>query len=379
MITNENTIYRQNFADEIQHTIGMAQTHPFVQRVGTGKNAHVNIILYMEKQLKDIERFCCCGATVLGVDKTFNLARMYATVTVFKHLGVENIKTKKNPIFMGPILLHHKSDVETFSYFFQHIRSRLNNCDNLFIGSDDEVALHTAVVRSFPEARHILCCKHLEENLVARLRDKVGASIDLRKNVVAMVWNILKSSNGEEFDSSVRQVIEFCHYHCSGITGYLRDRIFPLLREKVWRVKFSHWTNNNNESINHALKSKTNWQVKKIPELIELIYESVTSSYSDIISAIQKTGPYKLANGFQMHYTNPTDWADMSPEDREKAIEAYFKQSVPNSGTPTSKASFKATIVSSDEKLILAKPPERAGRKPGQSSRSKTKKRLRFH
>ena len=119
--------------------------------------------------------------------------------------------------------------------------------------------------------------------------------------------------------------------------------------------------------------------MKKIPELIELIYESVTSSYSDIISAIQKTGPYKLANGFQMHYTNPTDWADMSPEDREKAIEAYFKQSVPNSGTPTSKASFKATIVSSDEKLILAKPPERAGRKSGQSSRSKTKKRLRFH
>ena len=95
----------------------MAQTHDFVQRVNPGKDCPTSILLHLPQQIVDIKRFCCSGSTVLGIDKTFNLGKVYATVTAFKDLRVNKRGTLEHPFFIGPSLQHCKSDYETFSFF----------------------------------------------------------------------------------------------------------------------------------------------------------------------------------------------------------------------------------------------------------------------
>ena len=77
----------------------MTQTHEFVQRVNHGKKCPTSIILYVAQQVLDMKRFCCSGSTVLGIDKTFNLGKVYATVMVFKNLSVVKSSTGEHPLF----------------------------------------------------------------------------------------------------------------------------------------------------------------------------------------------------------------------------------------------------------------------------------------
>jgi len=66
-------------------------------------------VLATEQQLIDIERFCCdpYQFSILGVDPTFNLGDFSVTSTVFKNIIVEDTKTHKAPIVLGPLLVHY--------------------------------------------------------------------------------------------------------------------------------------------------------------------------------------------------------------------------------------------------------------------------------
>ena len=70
----------------------------------------VSCVLFTDQQLYDVQRFCTNkGSTtnsVFGVDPTFNLGDFYVTVTTYENLLMVNRKTKKHPVFIGPMLVH---------------------------------------------------------------------------------------------------------------------------------------------------------------------------------------------------------------------------------------------------------------------------------
>nr|XP_039265772.1 uncharacterized protein LOC120341348 [Styela clava] len=208
-------IYHKNYADEILEVINMAQTNEFVQKVTHSKMESVNVTLFFEEQCLDLKRFCCSGKTILGFDKTFNLGRVYVTVTVFKNLSLLSCKSGEHPLFFGPIFLHHKSDKSTFTEFFTNIKSKLGRkLDNLTVGTDDESALHGAFTSSFPDSTHVLCSRHMRENLINYLKDKVGTSVNLRRSIVSEAFGLFHCQNEKEFDSKTEEVVSYCKTRC---------------------------------------------------------------------------------------------------------------------------------------------------------------------
>jgi len=124
-----NTVHRMNFADEILQVLAMAQTDDFVRGVHVTGSRVPSVVLFTDRQLKDIRSFCFHRhlGTVLGFDKTFNLGSMYVTVTCYSNLALNHTKTGCTPTFIGPLFIHGHSDIDTFNYLFGRIASRLHD------------------------------------------------------------------------------------------------------------------------------------------------------------------------------------------------------------------------------------------------------------
>ena len=89
-----------------------------MRAVLTYKDAYVAFV-YTDKQLQDIEQFCCkeTGASVLGIDTTYNLCDMWVTDTSYRNHRVMSTRNKKHPVALGPVMFHFAKEEETFRRF----------------------------------------------------------------------------------------------------------------------------------------------------------------------------------------------------------------------------------------------------------------------
>lgn len=122
--SQDNYSYCRSYPDEILETINMLPTHPFVQKLTHGKNCPTAIVLYHKEQILDLQRFWQSGKSVLYIDKTFNLANGHLTMTVYKNLALLNNKDE-HPLFIGPLLIHNKSNMEVFLDFFYSFKNSI--------------------------------------------------------------------------------------------------------------------------------------------------------------------------------------------------------------------------------------------------------------
>lgn len=142
----------------------------------------VRIILGLEEQFMQISKFCnlsCDESTVLGIDRTFDLSSMFATITVFKQLDLYRSRTTDHPIMLGPILLSSDATEDTYRYFFNQLKWKLSNFEiqgfmfndeNFVIGSDQEKALVNAMKMVFPNSTRFVCVYHITKNIQEQLR-----------------------------------------------------------------------------------------------------------------------------------------------------------------------------------------------------------------
>ena len=354
-------VYDQTFADELLELISMTQTHPFVQKIFHGKSSPPSIILFSDNQITDVKRFCLSGLTVLGVDKTYNLGRIFATILTFKNLSVTNNQSYEHPLFLGPIFLHSTSDFQTFSLFFSYLSSILPNHNNLIIGSDDEKGLIKAITTAFPDSNHILCTKALKQNLTDFMQHKIGIQQAVRKSIVNQVFAIAECADRTEFEVACSNVTKKWEKSFPALTAYLNSRMFPLIRDKVWQMRpnfaiGNRWTNNNSESVNRILKLKTEWKLKKLPALIDLIYQLVMSHYADVEKALLNIGPYCLSKRYQHFKLSAKAYYEKSKIERDSHFREFMKykpiQLIPG--------------ISTNCKLITVIPSKSAGKKIGQ-------------
>ena len=123
---------------------------------------------------------CCCPpfsaeSTVLGVDKIFNLNDKQVTTTVFKNISVIKRDSSDHPVFLGPVFLHRNSDSETFFLFFHHLAGVLcQEPSPPTLDSDEEAAMVHAMKKAFQQSLRFSCNRHLQNNSIAFLTDKVG-------------------------------------------------------------------------------------------------------------------------------------------------------------------------------------------------------------
>ncbi len=90
-----------------------SQVESFIRNVQGAPDAMC--VLASNNQLQNVVRFCCDPQlfSVFGVDPTFNLGEFSVIVTTYRHLQLLNRNTKKNPVFLGPMLIHQRKTART--------------------------------------------------------------------------------------------------------------------------------------------------------------------------------------------------------------------------------------------------------------------------
>ena len=81
----------QTFADEIQQVVTMlSNPETVVQHIIHSKGKVPSVILYSEQTIAMLKSNCFreTRPSVLGIDRTFNLSKLYVTVTSFKNTSV---------------------------------------------------------------------------------------------------------------------------------------------------------------------------------------------------------------------------------------------------------------------------------------------------
>ena len=123
-----NSGNRQNTADDIQAVLNLTLVeNPFVQEVVQLAAKPPSLICYTDHPLKHLAKACKTSASVIGIDRTFNLGPCFVTTTAFQD---QNLKRKGNdvsPILLGPLFLHWDRSFHTYQRFFTLFGSSSRN------------------------------------------------------------------------------------------------------------------------------------------------------------------------------------------------------------------------------------------------------------
>ena len=115
---------------------------------------------YTEKQMLDIEKFCCLerGSSIFPIDSTFNLCDMWVTDTSYKNKRLINPLSGKHPVFFGPVMVHFTKYKATFGRFELELLSLKSNLKALKkIGVDLELATFKGFKSIIPSLSDLVC------------------------------------------------------------------------------------------------------------------------------------------------------------------------------------------------------------------------------
>lgn len=263
-----------------------------------------SIILYTKEQIIDIKSYLESSSdAIIGVDRTFNVGKCFATTIVYKNDKVLSKNTNEPPLMMGPIYLHWDGKYWTYCNFFSHISMLLDN-DNkatmntelnfqpdIKIRSDDEKALVKALKKCFPHSIHVLCSKHVKDNIRHFMTNKIEMDKTRQNQVIGEIFGpsgIANANTSFEFNNRTA-IFEENHSQETMLKEYyktyLKTRLFEFINkpnrsaEKYGKL----WTNNGCESLNNIIKLDINWTPKKLSDLIDSLHNIVKIHHIDFI------------------------------------------------------------------------------------------------
>ena len=188
---------------------------------------------------------------------------------VSKHLGLRRTGPESNhPLFSGPTMIHGISDYQMYANFLttRHTVTALDTDNEIAIGSDRDKALRKAITCSFPCIKCISCERHLQNNCIDALREKVGVKADTHKQITHTIFGhntgMMSSDREVIFQERANEAIGLIHDKTPTFKNHYINNILPVLTENIqmsWKYELVHWTNNNCESMNHILKVNINW------------------------------------------------------------------------------------------------------------------------
>lgn len=347
-----------NIADEVLATISMCQNgENNIREVIVTPNRPPSVIVYSDEQLEDLKTNCIgTKGSVIGIDRTFNLGPCFVTTTTYKNRKLLKRETLENPIFLGPTLLHWDGETDSYYKFLCHLNSKLGFPSGLKVGSDEEKAIKKAIQQAFNNPVHLLCVKHLKDNVRRYLKDKEGCSTKDREFVVSSIFGpdgAINSDDSFSYDSKIAD-LEPILKKFPQFQRYFETRLKPLLDEHVFQPLQSgtvseQWTNNNSESMNNRLKQSLNWKPHKLPDLISKINEISAFQINDLRRAIHGNGNYILEDTLQHHRVQPDVWVKMSQSEKrrktwkllsQKPIDAEKRQYI-----KSSRCSFQVRVI----------------------------------
>ena len=372
---------RKNIADDVLSLLNMFHEHPFVQEIIQTKGKPPSVILYLKEQLQEIRTFCSSDTThqsVLGVDRTFNLGPCYVTILVYHQANLIRKGTQNHPIMLGPVFLHWDGLYQTYHRFFSHLQSQFDDCicsiqasgRHLLLGSDEEKAMTKAMKQCFPLSHHILCRRHIEDNVKRHLCAKIGINDSKIKEIIGDIFGengLISCADEYEFQLAAfeleekysKSIPKFLPYFVRLTKSLLEFVFLPSKKNNCVPID---WKNNSCESMNHILKLSCNWKVQKMTDLVEKIFKIVKLQYADMKRALYGMGNFQIAPWMAACKVSQTNWAAKSEEEKDKLFQKFLK------GVPKKEKKVKST----DGGRLEIPTTQKVARKPGQRKRIKS-------
>ena len=363
----------RNEADEILEVIKLLSSgHPYVAEIIHARDIPKPIIIcYTSDQLLDFRSFLASNGGVIGVDRTFMLGPCYVTTIVFKSHKVVRRETGEPPIMMGPLMLHWDGKTSSYLRFFSHIKAHLGQDINRFeilFGTDDEKALTNAIDMTFPSATRKLCSKHIKDNIIRHLTDKIPKTTEERNIIVREIFGPTgvatanDSAHFSERNEAMKQKLRQDH---QDFLEYYEKYVEAKIADHCIDDNDSLWTNNNTESMNHRLKQAIKWNPKKTDDLVEQLYNVVRVQMTDLRRALYGTGNFSLAPRLGKHKLAVAVWHAKSEDDKHACLQKFLKLNTREK---------KAETVTSVDGQYTVRSTQNVAKKPNQKTRVRSTK-----
>ena len=370
--SNMGSCKRGNIADQLQAAITANSCQKFIRFMSAENEKPPSLVLYQDYQIDILSKMFNCGGDnhVLGVDRTFNLGCMFATVTVF-HLPGFRRKIYNHPcVIIGPILLHWDGEQSTYRSFFRHIKDKIGEIysvkttHSLHFGSDEEKALMGAIKDVFPDSQNILCTRHLKENF-KRLCSNQGIQKKVEYKLMDEIFEKLPNTK-DDGDYEMKEIEIETYVQSNSPT--IKDQIKTLLakiRKHVWLptqngISKADWTNNSCESLNHVIKVMVQWQAIGIKDLVEKLDKLCTVQRKDLTRAIYSEGNFVLMDKYKSMTMSKLEFTMNRTE--EFRIRHFNKLISMMTGLKKESSKY---VMSADQKLQITNSPAIL-KKPGQ-------------
>ena len=157
-----------------------------VRTVLVYENSYIAFI-YSDKQLQDMVMFGCkeTGASVLGVDTTFNLWDGWSTDISYRNQRLLSVRSKKHPVGLGPVMLHFTKDEGTFRRFALELLAANPSLNKIKkIGVDMESAIFNGFKSVIAAIAKLLCVRHLrqrDEKAIEKCQESIQGNSDSQK------------------------------------------------------------------------------------------------------------------------------------------------------------------------------------------------------
>ena len=130
------------------------------------------IVVATDRQLHDLVRFCTADDvfSVVFIDPTYEHGENFVTPISHKHLMLKSNRTGKEPVRVGPVLLHMSKNLHPYYQFACVLcRERKSLKHIKFIGTDGEVNIFKGISLNMEQAGHLRCAVHFRRNIKDQL------------------------------------------------------------------------------------------------------------------------------------------------------------------------------------------------------------------
>lgn len=293
------------------------------------------------------------NTSVLGIDPTFNLGDFYVTVTTYENLMLNNRKTAKHPVFIGPMLVHQKRTYDTYYHFASEmLKYRKEFTSMNVIGTDGEEQLRNAFGTVFPGAVRLLCSLHKRDNIKTKLR-ACGVSEQPSNVIMKSIFGyqveetfytgLIDAEDIADFSTKLEELRPKWDSLCPDFYPWFVSNESDLFITSMIRSVRSNaglgfpprmYTTNNNESINRVLKDKVCYKKQEWPQFNLKMYELVKEQEEEFSKAVCGCGEYELCEEYKFLEVSNTEWVFMTPEQRKAKINKVMKQGLKNTSKP---------------------------------------------
>ena len=297
-------------------------------------------ILCTNAQLLDIEHFCTDPHIFgpLSIDPTFDLGDFNVTVTSYRNLLLQNRKTRKNPVMLGPMLIHRRKLFSSYHFLASQLVCLKPSLSQLqAFGTDGEESLYTAFSTQFPTARHLRCFLHFRDNCKAKLHEmKVPNHVmliiiqDIFGSFIKGKEGLVDASDVDDLHCNLQLLKATWESYVPGFYDwFVKNKLLTLESSMLKPIRQASglgnppepFYTNDVESINRVIKRKTNYKTSEWPDFCKLARELVDEQEGEVEKAVIGIGEYKFSDGYQHLEVSISVWSFMSQLQRRKHLQ----------------------------------------------------------